>query len=219
MSKSKSQIVHDYIENKILLGEYESGEKIPSEAKLCEILEVSRVSVRSGIEQLVSIGLLKKEKNAGAYVSSHNSDNFLRVLTPTFIHNIDYLEMLELRQALDSLCIELCLKNINDAVINELQGILNEMINFKENDSFFELDRKFHLTISKFSFNTLLHNINEILWEVLEKTGRKQYHSIGNDERIEEHSRILDALIHSDIDLAKLYSVRHLKRTITDMKN
>lgn len=219
MAKGKSQIVYDYIEKKIMLEEYKPGQKIPSEAFLCNELGMSRVSIRSGVEKLISIGLLKKEKNGGTYVSNHNVDNYLRVLTPTFLHNIDYLEMLELRQALDALSIELCLKYVNEEVIKELKLLLVEMESFKEDEDFFVLDRKFHLTISKYSFNKLLHNINEIMWEVLEKSGRQQYHSIGNEKRIVEHTRILDAIINDDRDLARIYSVRHLERTINEIRD
>ncbi len=218
MSKSKSQIVYDYIEAKIMLGEYKPGEKIPSEAKLCHELKVSRVSVRSGIDRLISIGLLHKQKYGGTYVSKNSDGNYLKALTPTFIHHIDYLEMLELRQALDALSIELCIKNINDEVISELKSLIAEMETFKEKEDFFELDKKFHLTISTYSKNKLLHNINEIMWEVLEKSNRRQYHSIGNEERIIEHTRILNAIIDKDFALARLYSIRHLARTINDLK-
>jgi len=218
--RGKAQIVHDYIEKKVMLGEYAPGEKIPSEAKLCTELNVSRVSVRSGIEKLIAIGLLHKEKFGGTYVSLQNQENYLKALTPALMHNFDYLDMLEIRQALDALSIELCINNINDEVIKELKKLLVEMKEYEDNESnFFMLDRKFHLTISKYSYNNLLHYINEIIWEVLEKNAKEQYHSIGNEERVVEHSRILDAMINSDYELARVYSVRHLSRTIKDVRS
>jgi GntR family transcriptional repressor for pyruvate dehydrogenase complex len=216
----KAETVKDYIEKKIILGEYAPGEKIPSEAKLCKELHVSRISVRSGIEQLIAIGLLNKQKYGGTYVALQNEENYLKVLTPALMHNFDYLEMLELRQALDALSIELCITNINDEIIKELKKLLKEMQEYKNvQSSFFLLDRKFHLTISKYSFNRLLHNINELIWEVLENNAKEQYHKIGNEERVIEHSKILDAIINRDRELARIYSIRHLSRTIKDIKN
>jgi len=216
----KSQIVHDYIESKIMLGEYAPGEKIPSEAKLCKELDLSRVSVRSGIEKLIAIGLLHKEKFGSTYVALQNKENYLKALTPALMHNFDYLEMLELRQALDALSIELCLNNVNDEVLKELNNLLVEMKEYKDNETnFFKLDRKFHMTISKYAKNHLLHNINEIIWEVLETNAKQQYHSIGNEERVIEHSKILDAMIHGDRELARVFSIRHLSRTIKDVRS
>lgn len=216
--KGKSQLVYDYIENKILLDEYKPGSKIPSEAKLCKELDVSRVSVRSGIEKLIAVGLLQKEKNAGATVSDHKG-NYLKSVTPVLKHNFNYHQMLELRYALDSLSIELCMDNINDKVIKELQKLIEEMKEYKEDDDFFIYDKKFHMTISKYSKNQLLHNINEVMWDVLETNARNEYHKIGNEERIVEHTNILNAIINNDRELAKIYSVRHLSRTIKDVKS
>lgn len=214
----KSQKVYDYIEKKILLGEFKPGEKIPSEAKLCKELNLSRVSVRSGIEKLLAVGLLSKEKNAGATVSEHKG-NYLKVLTPALNHNFNYLQMLELRQALDALSIELCINNVNDEVIRVLQSLLDEMKHFKEDENFFDLDKKFHLTISQYSKNQLLHNINEIMWDVLEQNAKGEYLSIDNELRVEEHTKILDAIIRNDRELARIYSIRHLSRTIRDVKS
>lgn len=214
----KSQIVYEYIENKIMLGEFKPGDKIPSESRLCEELNLSRVSVRSGIEKLISIGLLKKQKFGGTYVSQQNDDNYMKILTPTLSLNFNYIEMLELRQSLDTLSVELCINNLNNEVIDALKLLLEDMERFEESDDFFELDRKFHLTISKFSYNRLLHNISEIVWEVLESNARDQYHLIGNTKRIEEHKKILNAMISNDLDLARIYSKRHLIRTIEDVK-
>ncbi len=215
----KSQLVYDYIEKKILLGEYEPGSKLPSEVKLCEELNVSRVSVRSGIDKLTSIGLLHKQKFGGTYVTGPQKENYLKMLTPSLMLNFDYLEMLELRQALDALSIELCINNINEEVIKELKLLLQEMHAYKENDNFFTLDRKFHLMISKYAYNSLLHNINEIMWDVLESQAKDQYHSIGNEKRIIEHTKILDAIISGDRELARIYSIRHLSRTIHDVRS
>ncbi len=214
MMKSKSQVVYNYIERKIMLGQYKAGEKIPSEKKLCDQLGVSRVSVRSGIEKLIAIGLLTKKKHGSTYVASNDQDNFLQMMSPAFVHNFNYLEMLEIRRALDVLTVELCLENLDPEAVKKLESLVAEMKNFKEEDDFFELDRNFHLTISRCSHNRLLHSINEVIWDVLEKARRDQYHSIGNEERILEHGKILDAMIHSDLDLAKIFSLRHIERTI-----
>ena len=212
--KSKSQQVFDYIEQKIMAGEFQAGQKIPSEKKLGQSLGVSRVSVRSGIGKLIAIGLLTKEKHGPTYVAANDQDNFLKMMTPAFVHNFNYLEMLEIRKALDALTVELCITHMDQAVIDELRQLLAEMAADQGQGDFFALDRNYHLTISKHSCNRLLHNINELIWEVLERTSRDQYHAIGNKERVLEHQRILDAIIQSDYELAKLFSIRHLERTI-----
>lgn len=216
--KSKSQKVYDYIEELVISGEFQAGERLPSEERLGEILSVSRVSVRAGIEKLSAIGLVTKKKGGGTYVNKPKSENYLSVFTPTLLHNTDYLEMMEIRRALDSLSVQLCAKNITEAGKRKL-GTIVEAMNKTDNDSdFFDLDKKFHLLISKYSKNRFLHNIHLIIWDVLQKTLRVNYNMVTQEDkapdRLEEHEKIYEAVINQDEDLARIYTVRHLERII-----
>lgn len=58
------------IEEQINEGVYVKGEKIPSERELCEIYEVSRMTVRLAIDELVKNGKLEKVQGKGTYVLS-----------------------------------------------------------------------------------------------------------------------------------------------------
>lgn len=216
--KSKSQKVYDYIEELVISGEIKPGERLPSEAKLGDILNVSRVSVRAGIEKLSAIGLVNKKKGGGTYVNKPKNDNYLSVFTPTLLHNTDYLEMMEIRRALDSLSVQLCATNITEAGLKKLGHIIDEMAIIESDADFFDLDKKFHLLISKYSKNRFLHNIHLIIWDVLQKTLRTKYNAVTTSDhhgnRIDEHRRIYDAIVHKDADLARIYTVRHLERII-----
>ncbi|AUS97885.1 GntR family transcriptional regulator [Clostridium thermosuccinogenes] len=70
----KSPIPAYYQLKKILLekiksGEYAAGSLIPSERELCETLGISRMTVRQALNQLVSEGILYREKGRGTFVS------------------------------------------------------------------------------------------------------------------------------------------------------
>ena len=213
-TKSKSQRVYDYIEELVISGEIKAGERLPSEAQLGEILNVSRVSVRAGIEKLSAIGLVRKKKGGGTYVNKPASDNYLSVFTPTLLHNTDYLELLEVRRALDSLSVQLCAVNITEAGMRKLKEIVREMEDMQEGDDFFVLDKKFHLLISKYSKNRFLHNVHLIIWDVIQKALRANYYQVTNKDRILEHKKIVEAIENKDKDLARVYTVRHLEEII-----
>lgn len=57
-------IVHD-----IASGLYRAGEKIPSEADLGDIYDVSRITVRRAVEELVKQGKLTKRQGKGTFVN------------------------------------------------------------------------------------------------------------------------------------------------------
>ncbi|HFP7390234.1 TPA: GntR family transcriptional regulator, partial [Enterococcus faecalis] len=63
------QQLYDAILNKVRSGEYQVGEKIPSEEQLMTIYGVSRVTVRNAIKQLVDENILIKRHGKGTFVS------------------------------------------------------------------------------------------------------------------------------------------------------
>lgn len=57
------------IRTKIRSGEWRIGQKIPSERALAESLNVSRATVRQGIDNLVKEGILRKEQGRGTFIA------------------------------------------------------------------------------------------------------------------------------------------------------
>lgn len=66
--------IYQEVKEKLLIkinsGEYKAGERIPSERMLCDIYNVSRMTARQAITQLVNEGVLYREKGKGTFVSS-----------------------------------------------------------------------------------------------------------------------------------------------------
>jgi GntR family transcriptional regulator len=55
---------------KIQTGEWKPGQKIPSETDLCAIYNISRITVRKAIEELVHSGHLKRFQGKGTFVAN-----------------------------------------------------------------------------------------------------------------------------------------------------
>ncbi|MFP3845693.1 GntR family transcriptional regulator [Priestia filamentosa] len=68
--KPKYQVIIDDIKSKILSGDYNVGEKIPTESSIQEKYKVSRHTVRKAISELSTEGFLRSEKGSGTYVSN-----------------------------------------------------------------------------------------------------------------------------------------------------
>ena len=63
------QISH-WLKELIRSGRYKSGEKLPSEVELASLCQVHRNTLRQAISDLVSQGILRKEKGFGTFVAS-----------------------------------------------------------------------------------------------------------------------------------------------------
>jgi GntR family transcriptional regulator len=57
------------LRQQIIEGKISSGEALPSERDLCEIMGASRVTVRKAIELLITEGLLSRRHGSGTYVT------------------------------------------------------------------------------------------------------------------------------------------------------
>lgn len=54
---------------KIELGEYKSGDKLPTEEELCEKYNLSRTTVRNALKDLENKGLIRRERSLGTFIS------------------------------------------------------------------------------------------------------------------------------------------------------
>ena len=63
------QVLED-LRAKIEDGTYPLGAKLPSEVELIKIYDVSRITVRRAVSELVSEGILVKEQGRGTFVRS-----------------------------------------------------------------------------------------------------------------------------------------------------
>lgn len=69
------------IESRISAGEFNPGDKIPSENQLCEDYGVSRTTARQAIAELVNSGMLVRTQGRGTFVAHQPSDRPLYRLT------------------------------------------------------------------------------------------------------------------------------------------
>lgn len=73
--------IEEIIKQRIYLEEYKIGETIPSERELSAQFDVSRMTVRQSITNLVNSGLLYREKGRGTYVANPKLEQPLKGLT------------------------------------------------------------------------------------------------------------------------------------------
>lgn len=70
--------IAERLRDNIRIGKWKEGDKIPTEVDLCNIYNVSRITIRKAIDELVKEGLLHRKRAKGTFVTSFTepSDNF-----------------------------------------------------------------------------------------------------------------------------------------------
>jgi len=210
--ESKSEKIYKYLERKIASGKFKPGDKLPSEAELCARFKVSRGPVRAALDQLSAIGVVKKRKGGGSFVTEQDSSSFLNVVLPSLKFNTnDYKEILEMRCALDKLIIELCLKSHDSNDYQELDAVMAALEQKHNPEEFFNLDRAFHTILSSLSGNHLVHNINLLIWDLLQHYPKEEVYAASREIQIAWLRKIYNCILNNDAELAVLYAVRHVQ--------
>ena len=150
------------LETMILSGKLQIGDKLPSERELAKSMQVSRAVVNSGISELSRKGFLDIKHRVGAFVSDYRRSGTIETLISIMNYNggrlrdAEIRSILELRIALDTLAVELCIPIIEDYEIEILKGYVQKM---KETDSIktaSELAFQFQHELAFLSGNTLI---------------------------------------------------------------
>ena len=106
------------------------GEKIPSENQLCEELGVSRVSVRSALQQFIALGILESVHGKGTFLISDDLSAFYSNVeepAPTIDATETMKQILEFRSIVEPAVCAQVAQTASPELIAKLEGYLKAM--------------------------------------------------------------------------------------------
>lgn len=166
--KSYTKVI-DYIKKQIMTGELKTGEKLPAERELSEILGVSRNSVREAIRTLDFMGVVSSQHGAGNYLTGSFENNMAESMSMMFLLNqISYREISQLRRGLEVQALMIAIDNAGEQEVNRLVQINSKLGNQDEETNVI-LDKQLHYSIAAASGNILIINILQALSDVMDK--------------------------------------------------
>ena len=154
--QSLADEVANLLRQKITEGEFEVGQKLPTEPELMELFGVGRSTIREAVRNLSHMGLVRVQQGLGTFVEKQKeeseslSDRLLRAKG---------LELNEIRQLLELKIAEKAALNRTDEDITNMQHYLAErhkMALAHIPHKCIQADINFHLTIAKASKSEVL---------------------------------------------------------------
>lgn len=221
---SISDEIYKSIESQIVNGELRPGDKLPSEHELCKIWNTSRISVRQALERMMVLGILKKVRGGGTYVSEPDPAVFLSPLLAFAIFREESVkDILVFRNIIEVGSVRLCALYRDESNLKCLKQILTEMDGHLTPESsvrMAELDLEFHMEIARGSKNPLNVKIHEMLRHTLRQQQINLNSILGSLEITQkEHHNIGSAIEEQDADLAAHFMQRHIQRIINDLNS
>lgn len=214
--------IAESIRKSIVKGQFRIGDKLPPEIKLCEILKVSRSSIREALRQLQAEGYVELLPGRGAFVRDNQSHDYNTVRRWFITASPNLRDFTEVREALEPLAVRMAVERGTAAELKTLERIHNDFsAAAKENNvsALAGLDEKFHTHIVTMSHNSLLGKINDILNSELKEYRVRSISIKANSENtVSEHEKILINIKKKDARAAASAMLSHLSMVLADMR-
>lgn len=210
--------VESQLQEAILSGAFQSGDKLPSESELGAQFGVSRTTIREALGSLASAGLITKTPGAsgGSFVRivDHESlgvsvgasiENTLR------FGNIDFGEINQTRRLLEVPSVRAAAENRTEADIELLRANIERQKNTTvEDPESADLDTRFHTAVAEASKNRVLASFVFALHRVLRQLLFLDISPQEGKAFVQQHIAIAQAIINSDSEAAARAMEQHL---------
>ena len=208
------------LRNQILRRTWPPGSKLPSEHELSRTMGVSRVSVREGIQHLVSLGILETRHGEGTFVRELNGQVHFNALIPMLVlDDIDILHVLEYRRIVEKGTAALAAERATDQDLIELEAVYDQMVQVSDNVAeFARADLEFHLVLAKATRNPVIIKVNNVLRSILEVSMENIVSTLGMQDGLHYHRLIIETIRSRNAQAAESILQEHVDRTIVRLK-
>ena len=222
----KSTIVESIIEqlvNQIRNGTLKTGDRLPSEHELVDILKVSRSSVREALQGLAAMGLVDIRHGEGTFVKGPGAVFGLndRIdIHPKALQKEMRLQLNRARLTLELGIISEAILQMNEASSVSIKQALNGYyLDHKEYQTviYWSAHDKIHLTIAKATGNRFLVQMLQSLLDRVPQSLREGGVLLGTREEIkvnfdrdkEIHFGLCEAIVKKDETCARNWMIQH----------
>ena len=232
LSSKYSMLLQDVINElgqKIILGKFEAGKKLPIEPELAESMKVGRNILREAIKILADKGLLTTGPRRGTIVQSRTEWNLLDsdvlnwILTASNSSSKFLADLNELRLLLEPSVVELAARRANEQQRYKIQQAMDYMEGTSGNpDQGIEADITFHSAIYEATNNEILSQLKFVTSALIKANfkllkgetptnlsiHRKLSDAIVNKKAIEAQKAMRELLIKNKKDLKRILSIQ-----------
>lgn len=209
-----SEAIFEALKERIIAGEWKPGEQIPSENKLCQMTGASRVTVRSAIQRLSSLGLVESRRGSGTFVCELSGEQHLNSVLPYFVlSQPDRISMFEFRRIIETEGAALAALRADSEQIAAMHEATRKMAAATTTEEITQYDLEFHHLIMQGSRNSILVKVFEVLQDTYFALLHENVTRMGSTGAA-YHQMITVAIESNDAELARLLMQKHLGNTI-----
>lgn len=198
----------------LISGEYQAGDKLPSERVLGERFGVGRSSIREALRRLEADGLVRIVHGVGTFVSDGREAGGQSALaTLLVLDGITVPELFEARRALEGETAAQAAERLTESEGGRLREILRQLEDETLSDeTYVETDVALHLAIAQATKNKVLIRLLESLKGILIEYSMRVITLPGRrDTANEGHRTMVEAILSHDSSAARAAIIDHLE--------
>lgn len=209
------QQIAEEIQDQILRGDLKPGDPLPGEAELGVMFGVTRSTVREGLRQLESDGLVHRPTPRRLEVTLPQADQLTtRAGRAMALMKVTFRELWQVTLVTEPLAARLAAQQATPAEIEALQQLHSEMLHSEQDTArIIALDEQFHTQIADMGKNRVLGLAREpialLLFRGFEQIAPSAPHFF--KRQIEAHSNIIAALRDADSERAERWARMHIE--------
>lgn len=191
--------VYEQILLRIAAGQLETGQRLPSEPRLCDMFGVSRPVVREALARLRADGIIASRRGSGSYVRRAPSSAFMQVAPSAAVAEL--LRCFEARLALEGEAAFLAAQRRRPADLTAIDAAIDQLRRaIAEGDLGVAADIAFHRAVAQATRNDLFERMMDVLRAPMRDgiaiARRLSRSAAGARLRLvhDEHVRILEAI-------------------------
>jgi len=207
----------------IVRGDFKEGELLPSEAKLCETLGVSRTSMREAIRGLVAKGIVESKSKVGTRVREAENWNHLDVDvlrwqlavadTETYLR-----KMFQLRYATEPAAAAIAAQYGTPQDHTRIAEAFDAMQSAGDDTGqWVEADLRFHKAVYLATHNEFFWPIGQLFNIALKEMFMMTARGAHRPRAVAEHRALMDAIVAGKPELARELSLKMVGNATSDV--
>ena len=224
MAERERKIYEDIVDDlmgQIQSGELQAGTKLPAERTLAKEYGVSRAVIREAFRAMERMGCVECYVGGGTFVKIPELSDVIDPYSILFMQDDCFAdELLETRIILETGVAQLAVVRRTQEQLDDMENTLREMeADIVAGGTGEESDMNFHAQLLSATGNRALELVVSTCWEVLNRTIEVTQRVEGVPQQaLQDHRKILDAVIAQDGEKAALYMREHLLNAKQNLK-
>lgn len=222
MARKLHTRVADQIGRSVVRGEIQPGHALPSELRICDMMNVSRTAVREALRVLVGKGLLQSRPKSGTKVRdpehwNHLDPDVLRwQLEVSDVDNF-LRKLFQLRFAVEPAAAALAASAASADDSRRIKTAFEKMASATSNEAFAEADIEFHRNIFRATQNEFFWPIAQMFEHALHECFRMSSKGDHRNRAIDEHRDLMAAITSHKPDRASAAALILLENAVQDL--